>query len=252
MRPDRVEIELFGAEAGARAAAPRKIGTFEQAHGGTLLLDEVADMPLETQGKILRVLQEQTFERVGGARARRGRRARHRLDQPRPAGRDRRRALPRGPLLPPQRRADPRAVAARAARGHPGAGAPLHERAPPRPPGMPPREIGEDAMAALQAYDWPGNVRQLRNVVEWLLIMAPGDAAEPIRADMLPPELGAIAPTGAASGDQRRRDHGAAAARGARAVRARSTCRPSSRASAATSRAPRPSSAWSARRCTAS
>jgi two-component system nitrogen regulation response regulator NtrX len=60
--------------------------------------------------------------------------------------------------------------------------------------GMPPREIGEDALAALQAYDWPGNVRQLRNLVDWLLIMAPGDAREPIRAEMLPPEVGSAAP----------------------------------------------------------
>ena len=58
-----------------------------------------------------------------------------------------------------------------------------------------PREFGEDAMAALQAYTWPGNVRQLRNVVDWLLIMAPGDAREPVRADMLPNEITAIAPT---------------------------------------------------------
>src|SRR5215469_4700411 len=65
MRPDRLEIELFGTQSGGDE--PRKVGTFEQAHGGTLLLDEVADMPLETQGKIVRVLQEQTFERVGGA-----------------------------------------------------------------------------------------------------------------------------------------------------------------------------------------
>src|SRR5262249_56640427 len=64
MRPDRLEIELFGTQSGGDE--PRKVGTFEQAHGGTLLLDEVADMPLETQGKIVRVLQEQTFERVGG------------------------------------------------------------------------------------------------------------------------------------------------------------------------------------------
>src|SRR6185369_13646531 len=67
MRPDRMEVELFGAEAGAQGPdSPAKVGTFEQAHGGTLLLDEVADMPLETQGKIVRVLQEQTFERLGG------------------------------------------------------------------------------------------------------------------------------------------------------------------------------------------
>src|SRR6202022_3773995 len=58
-----------------------------------------------------------------------------------------------------------------------------------------PREFGEDAMAALQAYSWPGNVRQLRNVVDWLLIMAPGDASEPVRADMLPNDITAIAPT---------------------------------------------------------
>jgi two-component system nitrogen regulation response regulator NtrX len=55
--------------------------------------------------------------------------------------------------------------------------------------GLPPRTIGEDTFAALQTYNWPGNVRQLRNVVEWLLIMAPGDPAEPIRADLLPPEI---------------------------------------------------------------
>ena len=60
---------------------------------------------------------------------------------------------------------------------------------------LPPREFGEDAMAALQAYTWPGNVRQLRNVIDWLLIMAPGDVHEPVRADMLPNEITAIAPT---------------------------------------------------------
>jgi two-component system nitrogen regulation response regulator NtrX len=60
--------------------------------------------------------------------------------------------------------------------------------------GQSPRELGEDAMAALQAYEWPGNVRQLRNVVEWLQIMAPGEPGSPIRADMLPPEVGAIMP----------------------------------------------------------
>src|SRR5690606_36528758 len=67
MRPERLEIELFGSEPGIESPdSPPKVGTFEQAHGGTLLLDEVADMPLETQSKIVRVLQEQTFERVGG------------------------------------------------------------------------------------------------------------------------------------------------------------------------------------------
>ena len=67
MQPDRMEVELFGIEpGGAGAGTPSKVGTFEQAHNGTLVLDEVADMPLETQGKIVRVLQEQTFLRLGG------------------------------------------------------------------------------------------------------------------------------------------------------------------------------------------
>jgi two-component system nitrogen regulation response regulator NtrX len=59
---------------------------------------------------------------------------------------------------------------------------------------MPSRELSTDALTALQAYDWPGNVRQLRNLMDWLLIMAPGTAADPIRADMLPPEIGTGAP----------------------------------------------------------
>ena len=65
MPPDQLEMELFGTENGVNAGS-RKIGVFEQAHGGTLYLDEVGDMPLETQGKIVRILQEQVFTRVGG------------------------------------------------------------------------------------------------------------------------------------------------------------------------------------------
>ncbi len=68
MAPGRFEEELFGVEAGIDPAAqPRRAGVLERAHGGTLLLDEVADMPLETQGKIVRALQDQSFERVGGS-----------------------------------------------------------------------------------------------------------------------------------------------------------------------------------------
>ncbi|MEX2455153.1 MAG: helix-turn-helix domain-containing protein, partial [Rhodospirillaceae bacterium] len=55
--------------------------------------------------------------------------------------------------------------------------------------GLPPRVIAPDAIAAMQSYDWPGNVRQLRNVVEWILIMAGGTAEEPVRTEMLPPEI---------------------------------------------------------------
>ena len=55
--------------------------------------------------------------------------------------------------------------------------------------GLSPRELTEDSIALLQAYNWPGNVRQLRNVVDWVLIMAPGTTGDPVHADMLPPEL---------------------------------------------------------------
>jgi two-component system, NtrC family, nitrogen regulation response regulator NtrX len=193
MRPERLEVELFGTEHGSEGAG-RKVGTFEQAHGGTLFLDEVADMPLETQGKIVRVLQEQTFERVGGslrvevdvrvvASSNRDLAAEIETGRFRqdlyyrlavvplkvPALRDRREDIP---LLA-------RYFMERTAAGS----------------GVAQRNFGEDAMAALQAYDWPGNVRQLRNVVEWLLIMVAGDPSEPVRADMLPPEIGAITPT---------------------------------------------------------
>jgi two-component system nitrogen regulation response regulator NtrX len=197
MRPDRVEIELFGADGGD---GPPKVGTLEQAHNGTLFLDEVADMPLETQGKIVRALQEQTFERVGG-------RARVNVDvrviastnrdlmQEIAAGRFREDLYYRLNVVPirvpslRERREDVPELArhfmVRAAAAA----------------GVAPREFADDAMAALQSHDWPGNVRQLRNVIEWLLIMAPGEAGLPIRVDMLPPEMTTIMPPGM-RGDQ--------------------------------------------------
>jgi two-component system nitrogen regulation response regulator NtrX len=193
MRPDRLEIELFGSEA-SNDGVPRKVGTFERAHGGTLFLDEVADMPLETQGKIVRALQEQTFERVGGSRrvevdvrvvASSNRELSGEIAAGRfredlfyrlnvvpirvPALRERREDIPLLARHFMQRGADAARIAA--------------------------RDFGEDSLAALQAYSWPGNVRQLRNVVDWLLIMAPGEASEPVRADMLPNEITAIAPS---------------------------------------------------------
>ena len=194
LNPARFEEELFGMEAGPDPVAyPRRAGVLERAHGGTLLLDEVSDMPLETQGKIVRALQDQTFERLGGS-------ARVKVDvrvlsatnkdlqAEIAAGRFREDLFYRLSVVPVKvpalkdRREDVPVLArqfiARSAESS----------------GMPERELSADALAALQAYEWPGNVRQLRNVMDWLLIMAPGGSSDPIRADMLPPEIGSRAP----------------------------------------------------------
>jgi len=174
MNPERLELELFGCEAGIDGpGAPGRTGTFERADGGTLLLDEVADMPLETQGKIVRVLQDQSFERMGGDRhvevdvrviASTNRDLAKRIAE----GRFREDLFYRLSVVPlhvpalSYRREDIPALIrhfmARAA----------------EVAGLPPRRIGDDAIATLQAYDWPGNVRQLRNVIDWILIMVPG------------------------------------------------------------------------------
>jgi two-component system nitrogen regulation response regulator NtrX len=193
MRPDSLEIELFGCE-GGNGLGPRKIGTFERAHGGTLFLDEVADMPIETQGKIVRALQEQTFERVGGSRrvevdVRVVASSNRELAAEIAASRFREDLFYRLNVVPirvpplRERREDIPLLARHfMARGAEAAR-------------IQARGFGEDSLAALQAYSWPGNVRQLRNVIDWLLIMAPGDTTEPVRADMLPNEITAIAPS---------------------------------------------------------
>ncbi len=117
MAPDRVEEEMFGTE-DRSGGGPRKVGALEESHGGTLYIDEVADMPIETQGKVLRVLVEQKFQRLGGGPKGGRRRAHHHLHQPRPGTRDCRGPLPRRLVPPPQRRAAARARSCRAARGH--------------------------------------------------------------------------------------------------------------------------------------
>ena len=194
MHPERMKSELFGIDAAANGGETR-IGTFEQAHGGTLVLDEVADMPLATQGKIVRALQEQTFERVGGGRVEVDVRvvatSNRDLTAEIAAGRFREDLFYRLNVVPirvpplRERREDVPVLAqyfmlraAETAR-------------------VSPRSLGEDTVVALQSYDWPGNVRQLRNLIDWLLIMAGGDPREPIHVDMLPPELGAVAPRAA-------------------------------------------------------
>lgn len=190
--PDLLEIELFGTEH-AVGGGSRKVGAFEQAHGGTLYLDEVGDMPVEVQGKIVRVLQDQAFTRVGGS-------TRVEVDvrviascsgdvqEELQMGKIRQDLYYRLSVVPikipalAERREDIPLLAnhfiARTAEAA----------------GVPPRPFGEDAMAALQAYNWPGNARQLRNAMEWVLIMSSGQPGEPIRADMLPPEITSSTP----------------------------------------------------------
>jgi two-component system nitrogen regulation response regulator NtrX len=184
MEPERVEEELFGSESEGVA----RPGLLEQAHGGTLFLDEIADMPLTTQGKILRVLTDQSFTRVGGQRpvkvdvrvlsatsrdlAEEIANGRFREDLYYrlnvvpvriPPLRERREDIPEIAIHFLARFAADRRIAS---------------------PGM-----SEEALAALQAHDWPGNVRQLRNIIERTVILAPGDRLGRIEVDLLPAEV---------------------------------------------------------------
>ena len=183
--PDRMESEIFGEE--GPDGRPRKIGVFEQAHGGTLFLDEVGDMPVETQSKILRVLVDQRFQRLGGATdvqvnvrvvSSSSRDLRVDIEQ----GRFRENLFHRLNVVPlrapalSERREDIPELAGYFVGRLAGMS------------GVPARQIGEDALAALQAADWPGNVRQLRNVIERILILATGDPSAPVTVDSLPAE----------------------------------------------------------------
>lgn len=183
--PERFEHELFGEEQDGNLVRP---GLLEMANGGTLYLDEVADMPASTQARILRVLTDQAFVRVGGHRSIRvdvrvvsstsknlereiaERRFREDLFY----------RLNVVPVLVPalaDRRDDIPALVehffARFATDQ----------------GIAPPEVSSEAMAALQAYEWPGNVRQLRNVVERTIILTPREKLGCIEADMLPAEI---------------------------------------------------------------
>ena len=194
LNPARFEEELFGVEAGVDAmTSPRRAGVLERAHGGTLLLDEVSDMPLETQGKIVRALQDQAFERLGGSQrvkvdVRVLATTNRDLQGEIGAGRFREDLYYRLAVVPikmpslKERREDVPELARH-----------FLERSA-ETSGIPGRQLSTDAMAALQAYDWPGNVRQLRNLMDWLVIMAPGGQNDAIRADMLPAEVSQGAP----------------------------------------------------------
>ena len=192
--PERFEIELFGAEnPSADGETQQKVGTFEAAHNGTLFLDQVADMPLETQGKIVRVLQEQIFERVGGTTrvevdVRVVAASTADLAEEIDAGRFREDLFYRlnvVPIVVPPLKKRPDDIPLLTQH--------FMERAA-TSTGRPHREVNADALAVLQAYSWPGNVRELRNVIERLLIMAPDDPSKSIGIDMLPPEINVDTP----------------------------------------------------------
>jgi two-component system, NtrC family, nitrogen regulation response regulator NtrX len=190
--PERMETELFGVEA-SNGSQGRLVGALEEAHSGTLFLDEIGDLPRETQNKILRVLVDQTFQRVGGTTkvsvdvriiSSTGRN----LEAEVAAGRFREDLYHRLSVVPVRV-------------------PPLTERREDIPDlvfyfveqislqtGLPKRKIGEDAIAVLQSHDWPGNVRQLRNNVERLMILAGGDPEAVINASMLPQDVGSMVP----------------------------------------------------------
>ncbi|MEQ1509012.1 MAG: sigma-54 dependent transcriptional regulator [Sphingopyxis sp.] len=185
MEPDTIEAELFGSE---RADGHIVSGLLERAHGGTLFLDEIADMPLTTQGKVLRVLTDQSFSRIGGTRTvsvdvRIISATSRSLDEEMASKKFREDLYYRLNVVPVhlpalcERRSDI-AVLAQHFLDRLAA-----DRRIPRP------SISEDAMAALQACNWPGNVRQLRNVIERVLILAPQAGLSRIEIDMLPSEI---------------------------------------------------------------
>jgi two-component system nitrogen regulation response regulator NtrX len=191
--PDRMDLELFGEE--GEGGQPRKIGVFERAHGGTLYLDEVGDMPRETQGRILRVLVEQRFRRVGGDQdvqvdvrvvSSTSRDLREDIAQ----GRFREDLYHRLNVVPvhvpglAERREDIAELVD------------YFIAAISDASGLPRRRLSEDAIATLQVHNWPGNVRQLRNNIERLLILATGDPAEEITSDMLPSEVASAGAVG--------------------------------------------------------
>ncbi|WP_416797832.1 sigma-54-dependent transcriptional regulator [Ciceribacter azotifigens] len=197
--PDRMEIALFGTE--GSPGQPRRIGALEEAHRGILYLDEIGEMPRETQNKILRVLVEQQFERIGGSKrvkvdVRIISSTAYNLENQIAEGRFREDLFHRLAVVPikvpalAERREDiPFLVD-------------MYMRQICEQAGVRPRRIGEDAMAVLQANDWPGNIRQLRNNIERLMILAHGDGPDsPITAEMLPQDLSDMLPKVSARND---------------------------------------------------
>jgi two-component system nitrogen regulation response regulator NtrX len=176
-----IESELFGHEKGSfTGATSMKRGQFEQANGGTLFLDEIGDMSFSTQAKVLRALQEQQFTRVGGTKL-------MKVDVRvlAASNKDLEKEIGRGQfredlyyrlnvvpiVVPPlrERREDIPALVHHFMKLH------AEEQ------GLRVKDVSPEAMSVFQQYDWPGNIRELRNLIERLMIMVPGfviDAAQ--------------------------------------------------------------------------
>lgn len=196
---DRMEVELFGTEANGSEA--QKVGALEEAHGGTLYIDEIADMPWDTQSRILRVLVEQQFTRVGGntkvkVDVRVLSSTAQDLENLIKIGNFREDLFHRLAVVPvhvpplSQRREDvPELVSAFMSQIT-------------RQSGISNCRIGEDAMVVLQAHDWPGNIRQLRNNIERLMILSRLEEGTIITAEMLPKEIGEMLPNTGDSGGE--------------------------------------------------
>ena len=183
---ERVDAELFGSE--SLQSHRRIVGLFEQAHKGTLYFDEICDLPLETQGKIVRAVNEQRFRRVGGntevvVDVRVISASSRDLAAEISAGRLREDLYYRlgvVPLtMPPlaQRREDIPLLAKHFT-------SLVAKRL-----GVLPFKLSDEVLAAMQGYSWPGNVRQIHNVIETMLILAPTERNEPIDLDLLPAEI---------------------------------------------------------------
>ena len=190
--PEHMEPELFGIE-GGNGTMSRKVGALEEAHGGTLFIDEIADMPRETQNKILRVLVEQTFQRVGGSTkvtvdVRIVSSTSRNIEADLASGKFREDLYHRLSVVPirvpglAERREDIPGLVE------------FFMTQISQTTGLPKRTVGADALAVLQSHDWPGNVRQLRNNVERLMILAGGEPQAVITASMLPQDVGSMIP----------------------------------------------------------
>ncbi|MCX7338767.1 MAG: sigma-54 dependent transcriptional regulator [Alphaproteobacteria bacterium] len=187
--PQQLEAELFGTEiAGAQQNAPRKIGLLEKAHTGTIYFDEVTQLPLPIQSKLVRVLQEQAFTRVGDSR-------KIDIDVRFIAGSSDQVMIM---IQEGNFRED---LFYRLSVAHIQVPS-LKDRVIDIPlliqhfmgqaaaaKGVAPRQFSQEAIVILQSYSWPGDLQQIKNVIDWVLIMAGGDPRDPVRKEQLPSEI---------------------------------------------------------------